>query len=192
MTRQPSLPSNPDEPDVAADATADDLMPAVYEQLRALASGYLRRETADQILEPAVLVNETYLKLAQNPPGSWTSREHFMSVAAMAMRKILIDHARRRRTLKRGFGRSKVSLDVLTVEGRREVDIRLIDAALRDLTEVNRRAGQIVELRFFAGLTHGQVAEVLGVSRKTVVADWQMAREWLARRLSEELAHHKT
>ena len=166
-------------------------MPAVYDELRSLAASYLMRESSDQILEPAVLVNETYLKLSKNPPGSWTGREHFLSVAAMAMRKILIDHARRRRTLKRGYGRSKVSLDVVTIEGRRDVDIRIIDSALRALSSVHERAGRIVELRFFAGLTHDQVAEVLGVSRKTVVADWQMAKDWLARRLSEELAHHQ-
>ncbi|MHC4992425.1 MAG: ECF-type sigma factor [Planctomycetota bacterium] len=186
----PDHSSNPLDSEAIDPRSTDELMPLVYERLAEIAASYLKREGVDQILEPAVLVNESYLRLAANPPGTFTSHEHFLAVAARAMRQILIDHARRKRALKRGFGQSKVSLDVLTTSGRRNVDVRLIDSALRALSQVNERAASIVELRFFAGLTHDHVALVLGVSRKTVVKDWTMAREWLAKWLSDELAKH--
>ncbi len=169
-------------------ASTDGLVGQVYEQLRALASGYLRRESPDPMLEPAVLVNEAYLRLASEP-GPWQSREHFFAVAATAMRKVLIDHARRRRALKRGFGRAGMSIELVTVTGPREVDIREVDEALTALAKVSERAVRIVELRFFAGLTNDQVADVLGVSRKTVVQDWSFARRWLAVELSETPTH---
>ncbi|MHC4093867.1 MAG: ECF-type sigma factor [Planctomycetota bacterium] len=168
--------------------TANDLMPKVYEQLRALAAGYLRRDTNEPMLEPAVLVNEAYLRLAAQPPGSWKSKEHFMAVAAMAMRKILIDQARRRCALKRGFGRARVSLELVTKTGPREIDILEVDDALNALAEINKRASRGVEMRFFAGLTHDEVARALGVSRKTVVNDWMQARSWLAAELADKSA----
>jgi RNA polymerase sigma factor (TIGR02999 family) len=155
----------------------------VYEQLRALAASYLGRDSADLILEPSVLVNEAYLRLVAAPPGSWQNASHFFAVAASAMRRILIDHARRRRTLKRGYGHAKVAFEVITSTGSHAIDIREVDDALTALARVNGRAATIVELRFFAGLTHDQVARVLGVSRKTVVEDWAEARDWLARNL---------
>ncbi len=164
-----------------AQASADDLIPLVYDQLRSLAASYLGRDSADLILEPSVLVNEAYLRLVARPPGSWESTNHFFAVAASAMRRILIDHARQRRALKRGFGHAKVSLELISGDLTREVDIREVDDALNALAAVNPRASRIVELRFFAGLTHDQAARVLGVSRKTVVADWIEARDWLAR-----------
>ncbi len=167
-------------------ASARDLMPLVHEQLRALAGGYLKGEDSDQMLEPAVLVNEAYLRLASHPAGTWKSVEHFSAVAAIAMRKILIDHARQRRALKRGFGHARVALDMVTATGPREIDIREVDEALNALAGVNERAARIVELRFFAGLNHDQVSRVLGVSRKTVVKDWTMARDWLADELAEK------
>ncbi|MCP3979037.1 MAG: sigma-70 family RNA polymerase sigma factor [bacterium] len=163
-------------------------MPVVYEQLQALAAKYLQQEKADQILEPEVLVNEAYLKLADDPPGSWSGVEHFLAVAARAMRRILIDHARRRRALKRGFGRAEVSLELVTLNGPRDVDIRVLDEALEVLASIDRQASQVVELRFFAGLTHEQAARVMDVSRKTVVQKWQRARDWLAEELAEESA----
>ncbi len=167
-------------------ATANDLMPLVYDQLRDLAAAYLRRDAAEPMLEPALLVNEAYLRLAANPAGSWNSKEHFLAVAAIAMRKILIDQARRRHALKRGFGRSKVALDLVTSSGPREIDILDVDDALIAFDRINTRACRGVELRFFAGLTHDDVARVLGVSRKTVVADWAQARAWLAEALADK------
>ncbi len=167
-------------------ASTKDLMPQVYEQLRSLAAKYLRHDTNEPMLEPAVLVNEAYLRLAGQPAGSWNSKEHFMAVAAMAMRKILIDQARRRCALKRGFGRARVSLELVTRSGPREIDIQEVDEALKALARINSRASHGVEMRFFAGLTHDQVAKVLGVSRKTVVNDWIEARNWLAEELAEK------
>ena len=167
-------------------ASANDLMPLVYAQLRDLAAGYLRSDAAEPMLEPALLVNEAYLRLAAHPPGSWKSKGHFLAVAAIAMRKILIDQARRRRALKRGFGRSKVSLELVTRSGRREIDFLEVDDALNAFAQINERACRGVELRFFAGLTHDDVAKVLGVSRKTVVADWAEARAWLGNELADK------
>ena len=166
--------------------SANDLMPLVYAQLRGLAAGYLRSDSAEPMLEPAVLVNEAYLRLAAYPPGSWKSKQHFLAVAAIAMRKILIDQARRRRALKRGFGRSKVSLELVTSSGPREIDFLEVDDALNAFARINERACRGVELRFFAGLTHDDVAKVLGVSRKTVVADWAEARAWLKEELADK------
>lgn len=166
--------------------SANDLMPLVYDQLRNLAAAYLRRDAAEPMLEPALLVNEAYLRLVANPPGSWKNKEHFLAVAAIAMRKILIDQSRRRHALKRGFGRSKVSLDLVTRSGPREIDILEVDDALKAFERINERACRGVELRFFAGLTHDDVARVLGVSRKTVVADWAQARAWLAEELADK------
>ncbi len=161
-------------------------MPQVYDQLRNLASSYLKHDTAEPMLEPAVLVNEAYLRLAGQPAGTWTGKDHFMAVAAIAMRKILIDHARRRCALKRGFGRARVSLELVTRSGPREIDILEVDDALNGLARINQRASRGVELRFFAGLTHDDVARVLGISRKTVVNDWIEARNWLAEQLAEK------
>lgn len=160
-------------------------MPAVYNQLRDLAAGYLRRDSADNMLEPAVLVNEAYLRLADRPAGTWKDRDHFLAVAAMAMRKVLIDHARRRRAIKRGFGQDRVSLELATATGPREIDILEVDEALTALARVNERGCRVIEFRFFAGLTNEQIAGVLGVSRKTVVQDWTEARRWLAEALAE-------
>ncbi|MHC4218084.1 MAG: ECF-type sigma factor [Planctomycetota bacterium] len=172
----------------AVSKTLNDLMPEVYDQLRALAAGYLRRDTAEPMLEPAVLVNEAYLRLAGSPSGKWQSKEHFLAWAALAMRKVLIDHARRRQTLKRGFGRSRVSLELVTKSGPREIDILEVDDALKALAGFNERASCAVTLRFFAGLTHDEIARVQGVSRKTVVNDWGQARTWLAEELAEKPA----
>ena len=170
---------------LGAAASANALMPMVYNHLRALAASYLKREAVDYMLEPAVLVNEAYLRLAGQPPGYFNSKEHFLAVAAGAMRKILIDHARQRRALKRGFGHARVSLELVVKSGPRDIDIREVDEALNTLAKINERASRIVELRFFAGLSHDGVARVLGVSRKTVVQDWTFARRWLAVALTE-------
>lgn len=169
----------------ACQASTNELMPMVYDQLQQLAAAYLRREGGDMMLEPAVLVNEAYLRLAARPPGSFHDSEHFFAVAAMAMRKVLIDQARQRRAQKRGGGQAGVSLELVTITGPREVDILEVDEALTALGSVNERASRIVELRFFAGLTTERVARILGVSRKTVDHDWSFARKWLADALSD-------
>ncbi len=160
--------------------STDALLPLVYDQLRALAGSYLKHEHGDNLLEPGALVHETYLRLIENPPEAWNGTGHFFAVAACAMRKVLIDHARKRRALKRGFGHARVSLDFITARGKREVEFQELDGILDRLAAVDERACRVVELRFFTGLTNEQVAQVLGVSRKTVVQDWGRAREWLA------------
>lgn len=166
--------------------SADALLTVVYDQLRALAGSYLKRERPDNMLEPSVLVHETYLRLIENPPESWNGTGHFFAVAASAMRKVLIDHARRRRALKRGFGHARVSLEVITDDGTREVEFQELDVLLHRLEEIDERACRVVELKFFTGLTNEQVAQVLDVSRKTVVQDWARARAWLARQITGE------
>lgn len=168
--------------------SADALLTLVYERLHALAGSYLKRERPDNMLEPGMLVHETYLRLIENPPAEWNGTGHFFAVAASAMRKVLIDHARRRRALKRGFGHVRVSLEVVTDAGTREVEFRELDMLLHRLEEIDPRACRVVELRFFTGLTSEQVAQVLDVSRKTVVQDWARARAWLGRMLTGEAA----
>ncbi len=165
-------------------ATTDDLITEVYEHLRALAASYLKRDAAEPMLEPALLVNEAYLRLAVQPPDKWKNKEHFLGVAAKAMRRVLVDYARRRRTLKRGFGQARVSLELVTRTGPREIDILEVDDALRGLAAINERASCAVVLRFFAGLTHDEIARIQGVSRKTVVNDWIQSRNWLADELA--------
>jgi RNA polymerase sigma-70 factor, ECF subfamily len=165
--------------------SADELVPIVYEQLRALAGSYLKREKIDISLEPGMLVNETYLRLRNSPEHSWVDQKHFLAVAAIAMRRVLVDHARKRRALKRGYGHARVGMDHVASESHeRTVGITEIDEALRKLELEHPRQAKIVELRFFAGLNHEQISTVLDVSRKTVVADWGKAREWLANELA--------
>lgn len=166
-------------------SSTDELLPLVYDQLRALAGSYLKHEHGDNMLEPGALVHETYLRLIENPPESWNGTGHFFAVAACAMRKVLIDHARRRRALKRGFGHARVSLDFVTSNGTREIEFQELDVILDRFAAVDERACRVVELRFFTGLTNEQVAQVLGVSRKTVVQDWGHARDWLAKELGD-------
>ena len=164
---------------------AAELLGLVYDELRRLAHHKMAAVPPGDTLQPTALINEAYLRLAGQPPGSFNSKEHFLAVAAGAMRKILIDHARQRRALKRGFGHARVSLELVVRSGPREIDIREVDEALNTLAKINERASRIVELRFFAGLSHDGVARVLGVSRKTVVKDWTFARRWLAVALAE-------
>ncbi|MBX3402852.1 MAG: sigma-70 family RNA polymerase sigma factor [Phycisphaeraceae bacterium] len=178
--------NSPDTERASRIKSADALLTLVYQRLHALAGSYLKRERPDNMLEPGMLVHETYLRLIENPPAEWNGTGHFFAVAASAMRKVLIDHARRRRALKRGFGHVRVSLEVVTDEGTRELEFQELDVLLRRLEEIDERACRVVELKFFTGLTNEQVAQVLDVSRKTVVQDWARARQWLGRMLTGE------
>ena len=162
----------------------NDQMAVVYDHLYHLAASYLRSETNELMLEPASLVHEAYLRLASSPTLSWKNQAHFFAIAAVAMRRVLIDHARQRRALKRDLSGSRISLELITKAGSRDVDILEVDDAIEKLAALHPRWSRIVELRFFAGLDHDDVANVLNVSRKTVVQDWGQARSWLA----EELA----
>ena len=162
----------------------DQLMPLVYDELHRLAGAYLRRERREHTLQPTALVNEAYLKLVRQRNIQWQNRAQFFGVAAQLMRRILVDHARRR-NIKRGRGMRHVSLDEATIiGGERETDLAALDDALTLLAERDPRKAQVVEMRFFGGLSVEESAEVLGVSPVTVMRDWRTAKAWLYRELS--------
>ncbi|HNQ22549.1 MAG TPA: sigma-70 family RNA polymerase sigma factor [Phycisphaerae bacterium] len=166
-------------------AAAGRLLPVIYDELRALAGSFLRAERPDHTLQPTALVHEVYLKLVGQSQLTWANRAHFVAVAASAMRRILADSARRHRAAKRGGGWHKITLDeaVAPAVGR-DLDLVDLDEALARLASLDERKSRVVELRFFGGLTNSAVAEVLGVSRKTVADDWTVARLWLRRELA--------
>ena len=168
------------------DRTAlDHLMPVVYGELRRLAASQLRRERKAHTLQPTALAHEAYLRLLGGNHAAWQSRAHFMGVAARAMREVLVDHARRRRALKRGGGLELTVLDEsLQVAGSRPIAFDDLDQALLDLERSSERQARVVELRYFAGLSIEETSEVLGISPVTVKRDWTMARAWLHRELS--------
>jgi RNA polymerase sigma factor (TIGR02999 family) len=173
----------------SGDASAlDDLLPRVYDELRALADSYMRRERAGHTLQPTALVHEAFLRMLRLPPGSVQNRVHFFALAAQAMRRILADHARRHRAAKRGGSAVRVPLEL--VEGGapasaagEDVAADDLDAALEDLAKLDPRQARVVELRFFGGLSIEETAEVLAVSSATVKRDWLVARAWLHREL---------
>ncbi len=160
------------------------LMTAAYEHLRRLAAHYLRRERSDHTLQATELVSELYLKLFSSEAVAWQDRAHFFAVAARQLRRILIDHARARRAEKRGGHGVKLSLTaVAELAHPVDIDVIQIDEILRQLEAVDPRAGAGVELRFFAGLTETEIAEVLGISLATLHRDWKFSRAWLISRL---------
>lgn len=164
----------------------DRLFPALYQELKRQAAGYLRGERAGHTLQPTALAHETYLRLMGRRDYPWQNRAHFMATAARAMRGILVDHARRRRAQKRGGGREQVPLDAtMAIEEQRPVAFDDLDRALEDLARRSERQAKVVELRYFGGLSAEETAEVLGVSPVTVKRDWATARAWLYRALSE-------
>ncbi len=173
-------------------ATAEKLFPVVYDELRRLARGYLSRETPGHTLQPTALVHEAYLKLIDQTRVDWKGRTHFYAVGAKVMRRLLVDHARERGALKRGAGWQNVSfseaLDPLGGEVLDPEQLLDLNTALEQLAEIDEREARVVTLRFFGGLTVEQVAEVLGVSKRTVENDWRHAQAWLRLRLSEEKA----
>ena len=166
---------------------ADRLISNVYNDLRALAASFLNRETSGHTLQPTALVNEAYLKLAHQDHVIWKSRTHFVAVAAEAMRRILVDHARGRNRLKRGGDRTRILLhDDLKISQNDTEDVLAVDEAIGRLQDRDQRQAKIVELRFFGGLSVQEVADVLGVSKRTVENDWTMIRAWLRRELADE------
>jgi RNA polymerase sigma factor (TIGR02999 family) len=167
------------------DSTAlEQLTPIVYDELRRLARHYLRGERRDHSLQTTALVHEAYLRLVDHTRMEWQDRAHFFAVSAQVMRRILVDHARRR-NVKRGHGLRRVSLEEATlVGGDRPTDLAALDDALTSLAERDPRKAQVVEMRFFGGLSVEESAEVLGVSPVTVMRDWRTAKAWLYRELS--------
>jgi RNA polymerase sigma factor (TIGR02999 family) len=160
------------------------LMPLVYAELRRLASGYLRRERPDHTLQPTALVHEAYLRLADQSHVRFDDRAHFFNVAAKVMRRILVDHARRHRAEKRGFGRRLPFDEAVGSPAAPDLDLVALDEALQNLAAQDRRKAQVVELRFFGGLSVEETAEVLNVSAPTVKNEWRLAKAWLRREMS--------
>ena len=164
---------------------AQRLLPVVSDELRVLAERYFRRQRADHTLQPTALVHEAFLKLVDQTQARWQDRAHFFAVAATAMRHILVNHAVARNAQKRGGGQAKLALDNgLEPADQMEFDTLAIDEALKKLAVFDARKAQVVELRFFSGLSVDEVAEVLSVSKSTIEADWRMARAWLSRELA--------
>jgi RNA polymerase sigma factor (TIGR02999 family) len=164
----------------------DKLMPIVYEELRRLAHSYMRGERKGHILQTTALVNEAYIRLLDCSKVSWQNRAHFLSISAQLMRRILVDYARSRHYLKRGGAASKISLEEnQIVSSGIDPDLIELDEALKALSAVDARKSQVVELRFFGGLTAEETAEVLAVSPDTVLRDWKLARSWLAREMKK-------
>jgi RNA polymerase sigma factor (TIGR02999 family) len=168
-------------------SAADRLLPLVYEEFRQLARHYLQQERANHTLQPTALVHEAYMKLIDQSRVNWQGRTHFFAVAAQAMRRILVDHARHHLRLKRGGGQHRVTLDegVALSSKDRDEDVVALDEALEKLADFDPRQAKVVEMRFFAGLSVEEVAQQLGVSKRTVEGDWTMARAWLSRELKK-------
>ncbi len=172
----------------AGDAEAlDRLIPLVIEDVREIARRYLRRESPAHTLQPTALVNEVYLRLIKLRTVQWQNSRHFLGEMASMMRRLLVDHARRHRSAKRGAGAPKIPLDEAFLESPvRPSELVALDDALDTLASLSSRQHQVVELKFFIGLNLGQIAEVLGVARSTVISDWKNARAWLLRELSRD------
>lgn len=167
------------------EAAASKLMPLVYDELRALAARHLRSERVNHTLQPTALVHEAYLKLIDQTRVNWQGRTHFFAVGAQIIRRILVDHARQRKRRKRGGGAARVTLDdAVALAPQRDEEILALDEALEKLAKLDARQAQVVELRFFGGLSVKEVAEQLKVSTRTVEGDWTMARAWLLRELT--------
>ena len=163
------------------------LIPLVQPELHRLAHHYMSRERAGHTLQTTALLNEAYLQLVDDPKRNWQNRTHFMAAAAQLMRRIIVDYARERRSLKRGGGALKVSLDeAALVTEKQSEELLALDEALERLGVQNPRKSQIVELRYFGGLTVEETAEFLKLSHRTVKREWRMAKAWLYRALSGE------
>jgi RNA polymerase sigma factor (TIGR02999 family) len=168
----------------------DRLAPIIYQELHRIARGYMARERPNHTLQTTALVNEAYVRLIDVRRVSWQDRAHFFAVCARAMRRILVDHARSRGYQKRGGGQEALQLDeAMTVDGSPGAGILELDEALNRLAEIDPRKGQVVEMRFFGGLTVEETAEALKISPETVMRDWKLARAWLYRELSADQGH---
>jgi RNA polymerase sigma factor (TIGR02999 family) len=163
----------------------DQLMPLVHQELRRLARLQMRGERDNHTLQTTALVNEAFLRLIDLRRIQWQDRAHFLALSARLMRRILVDHARSRNYQKRGGGAAPVALDdILVAPPERGADLVALDDALEDLARVDRRKSQVVELRFFGGLSVEETAEALSVSAETVMRDWRLAKVWLLRQIS--------
>ncbi len=176
-------PGRPDER--SSPAPLESLSALAYEELKAVARHYLRRERKDHTLDPTALVHEAYLRLARAPGAASLDHKGFRAIAARVMRQVLVDSVRSHVASKRGGGRQRITLSGTDCAGFAEgVDILALDEALQALAAMDERAHRIVEMRFFGGMTVEEVARALDVSKRTVESEWAMARAWLARELS--------
>jgi RNA polymerase sigma factor (TIGR02999 family) len=165
-------------------AALDELMPLVYDTLRKLASSHLRRERGNHSLQPTALVHEAYVRLVDQQTTSWQNRTQFFGMAAKLMRNILVDLARDRRTAKRGGGQYLLSLSKADRIGKKpDIDLMALNDALNKLAAMKPEHAQVIELRFFGGLTIEETAEAMGISHATVERDWAFARAWLRREM---------
>ena len=165
----------------------DELLPLVYRELRRRAASYLRRERQNHTLQPTALVNEAFLKLVEQRNVRWQNRAHFFGVAAQAMRRILVDHARTHGRIKRGGAGPQVTLDEAMIAAEsRSIDLLALDEALERLSALDERQARVVELRFFGGLSVEETAEVLHISPATIKREWSMAKAWLHAQLSAQ------
>ena len=163
----------------------DELYPLVYDELHRLARRYMSRERKGHTLQTTALINEAYVRLVDQKNVQWANRSHFFAISAQIMRRILIDHARRQAYAKRGGGAQQVSLEeAATVTPDVSAELLRLDEALKSLAAMDPRRGQVVELRYFGGLSNEEIAGVLQVSENTVTRDWNMARAWLYQQLT--------
>lgn len=164
----------------------DELVPLVQTELKRLARNYMRRQRVGHTLQTTALVNEAFIRLVDSDKVNWQDRNHFFAISAQLMRRILVDAARRKNSQKRGGERVQVTLDDrLNVSDEKETDLIALDDAMALLSKLNPRHSQIVELRYFGGLTEEEIAETLGVSSRTIRRDWNLARAWLFRELNQ-------
>lgn len=159
----------------------DELMPLVYQELRKLARSYLRAERPEHTLQPTALVNEAYLRLVDQKNVRWENRRHFFGIAAQLMRRILVDHARKRQSDKRGGGEALIPFEEAKGVPVKARDLVALDDALKDFATIDPRSAKIVELRQFGGLSIDETADVLEISPATVKRDWTVAKAWLRR-----------
>ena len=168
-------------------AALDRLVPLVYDELHRLAQGYMQRERAEHSLQTTALIHEAYLRLIDARDIQWENRAHFFGVAARVMRQVLVAFARERGFQKRGGGAQRVSLDeAMMIDPGGNEDLLAIDEAINALADFDARKAEVVEMRFFGGLTEAEIAEALHVSPETVRRDWRLAKAWLLQKLSGE------
>jgi len=160
----------------------------LYAELRALAGSFLGRERVDHTLQPTALVHEAWIRLSGEDDARWADRTHFFRVAAQVMRRVLVDHARRKQADKRGGDQQRITMATgitPSVDAPEELDVLALDEALQQLAKLDESQARVVELRFFAGLTVDEVAQAVGVSPRTVATQWRLARAWLLQALAD-------
>jgi len=166
---------------------ADELLPHVLQELRVIAEAQFRGERPNHTLQPTALVNEAYIRLVGTNDLEWSTRQHFYALASRVMRNILVDHARAKQAEKRGGGRQRVTIQIgeQAQSPSDQLDLIALDEAMNALGELDERKARLVELRFFAGLSEQQAADLLGVARSTAAEDWRLARAWLRKFMRE-------